>query len=213
MRKTVGVLVTASVMATAAAFALAAQSASPSSANKPSVNKPSVNDSMTKVMSTNAQTIWDISSKAFNARGDGLVAAKVSAKDWAQLGDAARAMNARALYLAKDPKSLVVAKPEEQVLGEEASRGGVKKTYDAANRQQIKGLINANPALFTKRANILARAMADLAAASKTRNIKVFYRVSSNLDEYCDGCHQPFWGTDDNPPVTAAMRAMKPVGR
>ena len=206
MRKTVGVLVTASVMTTAAAFALAAQSASP-----PGANTPSVNDSMTKVMSTNAQTIWDISSKAFNARGDGLVAAKVTAKDWSQLGDAARAMNVRALFLAKDPRGLVVAKPDEMVMGEEASRGGVKKTYDAANRQQIKALINANPALFTKRANILAKAMADLAAASKTKNIKVFYRVSSNLDEYCDGCHQPFWGTDDNPPVTAAVRAMKPL--
>ena len=207
MGKTMGAIAAASVLATAGTFAFAAQSASP-----PSVNaKPSVNDSMTKVMSTNAQTIWDISSKAFNARGDGLVAAKVTAKDWAQLGDAARAMNARALFLAKDPRGLVVAKPDEMVMGEEASRGGVKKTYDAANRQQIKALIVANPALFTKRANILAKAMADLAAASKTKNIKVFYRVSSNLDEYCDGCHQPFWGTDDNPPVTAAVRAMKPL--
>ena len=199
MRNRVGAL--AVVTAMTASWAFASQSASP----------PTINDSMTKVMSTNAQTIWDISSKAFNARGDGLVAAKVTAKDLSQLGDAARAMNVRALFLAKDPRGLVVAKPDEMVMGEEASRGGVKKTYDAANRQQIKALINANPALFTKRANILAKAMADLAAASKTKNIKVFYRVSSNLDEYCDGCHQPFWGTDDNPPVTAAVRAMKPL--
>jgi hypothetical protein len=196
MRKILGAIAAGS--AVAAAFGLAAQSAAP----------PSVNDSMTKVMSTNAQTIWDISSKAFNYRGDGLDGSKVSAKDWAQVEEAAKAMNARALFLAKAPHSLVIAKADEQILGEEASRGGRKGTYDAANRQQIKALINANPALFTKRANILAKAMADLAKGSKTHDIKVFYRVSSNLDEYCDGCHQPFWGTDDNPPVTAATRAL-----
>ena len=200
MRKRVGTL--AVVAVTAAAWAFASQSASP----------PTINDSMTKVMSTNAQTIWDISSKAFNARGDGLVAAKVTAKDWAQVADAAQAMNTRGLYLAKAPHALVVAATDEQVLGEDASHGGAKKTWDAASRQQIKGLIEANPALFTKRANILATAMADLVKGSKTRDIKVLYRVSSNLDEYCDGCHQPFWGTDDPPPVPKSFQRHAPIG-
>jgi len=201
MRRTVGALAVGSVKATA--FALAARSAAP----------PSVNDSMTKVMSVNAQTIWDISSQAFNKRGDGLVASKVRPKDWAQLQEAAQAIRTRALYLAKAPRNLVVAAKDEQILGEEASTGGVKKMYDAANRQQIKGLIDANPALFTKRANILARSMGDLVKAAKARDVKVFYRVSANLDEDCDGCHQPFWGTDEPPAVTKAMRTLKPLGK
>lgn len=201
MHKRVGAL--AVVAVTAAAVAFASQSAAP----------PTINDSMTKVMSTNAQTIWDISSKAFNTRGDGLVASKVTRKDWAQLAEAAAAMNARAEFLAKAPRALVVAGPDEQVLGEDSSHGGLKKTWDAASRAQIKALIDANPALFTKRAAILAKAMADLVAASRTRDVKTLYRVSSNLDEYCDGCHQPFWGTDDPPPVTKAVEAMKPLGR
>jgi hypothetical protein len=201
MRKRVGTLAVVAVMA--ASWAFASQSAAP----------PTINDSMTKVMSTNAQTIWDISSKAFNAKGDGLVASKVTAKDWAQVREAARAMNARAVYLAKAPHLLVVATADEQVLGEDAAHGGVKKTWDAASRQQIKGLINGNPPLFTKRATILANAMADLVKASKTRDIKVLYRVSSNLDEYCDGCHQPFWGTDDPPPVPQYVQREAPIGR
>ena len=120
MHKRVGALT--GVAATAAAFALASQSATP----------PTVNDSMTKVMSTNAQTIWDVSSKAFNARGDGLVASKVTAKDWSQVADAARAMNARALYLAKAPRALVVAGPDETVLGEDASHGGRQQARASA---------------------------------------------------------------------------------
>jgi len=200
MRKRVGTL--AVVAVTAAAWAFASQSASP----------PTINDSMTKVMSTNAQTIWDISSKAFNAKGNGLVASKITAKDWAQLAEAARAMNTRSVYLAKAPRLLVVAAPDETILGEDASHGGVKKTWDAASRKQIKALIDANPALFTKRATILANAMADLAKASKTRDVKVLYRVSSNLDEYCDGCHKPFWGTDDPPPVSQSVERQAPIG-
>jgi len=201
MRKAVGALITASVMA--GAFVLAAQSAS----------LPSVNDSMTKVMSVNAQTIWDISSKAFNKRGDGLLASKVTAKDWAQLEQAGRAIKARALLLAQSPRSLVVQGRDEHVLGSEFSHGGVKHTYDAANAQQIKALIDGNPKLFTKKAMILANASDDLIKASKRRDVKGLYKVSSNLDELCDGCHEPFWGTDEPPPVSASVERMKPLKR
>ncbi|MEI9890721.1 MAG: hypothetical protein WDN45_09140 [Caulobacteraceae bacterium] len=166
---------------------------------------------MTKVMSVHAQTIWDISSHAFNARGDGLLASKVSAKDWSQLADAGRQMRARALLLAQDPKSLIVTGPEEHVLGEDAAHAGKKGTWDAASPRQIKALIEANPALFKKRAMILATAAGDLEKASRARDVRVLYRVSSNLDEYCDGCHQPFWGTDEPPPVSAAVRKQAPL--
>ena len=176
-----------------------------------SASPPTINDSMTKVMAVNAQTIWDISSHAFNAKGDGLVARKVTPKDWAQLADAGRQMKARALLLAQAPATLVVTAPEEHVLGEDASHPGAKATWDAASPRQIKALIDGNPALFKKRAMILANAAGDLEKAARTRDVRVLYRVSSNLDEYCDGCHKPFWGTDDPPPVSAAVRRQAPL--
>lgn len=200
MSNRVGALVVVSVMAASAA--LAAQP----------VSLPTINDSMTKVLSVNAQTIWDISSHAFNKRGDGLVASKVTAKDWQQVADAGRQMQERGLLLAKTPRALVVAGPGEQVMGAEAAHGGLKKgTWDAASPKQIKALIDANPALFNKRAMILATAGSDLVKASKTRNLKVLYRVSSELDEVCDGCHQPFWGTDEPPPMSKALAASLPT--
>lgn len=199
MRKRIGTFAVVSVMAAAVGFA--SQSASP----------PTINDTMTKVMALNAQTIWDISSHAFNAKGDGLVAAKVTAKDWAQLAEAGRQMKARALLLAKDPRGLVVAARDEHIMGEDAAHPGRKGTWDAASARQIKALIDANPALFKKRAMILADAAGDLERAARTRDTRVLYRVSSELDEYCDGCHQPFWGTDEPPPVTASVRKQAPV--
>jgi hypothetical protein len=160
---------------------------------------PTVNDSMTHVMAVEAQTIWDVSSKAFNAKGDGLEARKLDAKDWAQLGAAGRRIKERATLLAK-AKRVIVAGPDEHVMGEEAAKGGVKKTWDAANAQQIQALIDARPKLFTQHAWTLARTGASLEQAAKTRDIKTVYKVSAGLDEVCDGCHKPFWGTDDPPP-------------
>jgi len=160
---------------------------------------PTVNDSMTKVMSVDAQTIWDISSKAFNEKGDGLVAKKLTADDWKQLGEAGRRIKERAILLAT-AKRVIVAGANEQILGEDASKGGVKKTWDAANRQQIQALIDAKPKLFTEHAWTLARTGESLEKASKTHDIRVVYKVSAGLDEDCDGCHKPFWGTDDPPP-------------
>jgi hypothetical protein len=160
---------------------------------------PTVNDSMTHVMAVNAQTIWDISSKAFNYRGDGLDAKKLSAEDWKMLGEAGRQMKERGALLAT-AKRVIVATPNEQILGEEASKGGVKKTWDAANRKQIQALIDAKPKEFSQRAWTLVRTGESLEKASKTRDVKTVYKVSANLDEVCDGCHKPFWGTDDPPP-------------
>jgi hypothetical protein len=162
-----------------------------------SATLPTVNDSMTHVMAVQAQTIWDTSSKAFNAKGNGLVASKLTAQDWKNLGEAGRLMKERATYLAT-AKHLVVANHDEHILGEEAAHGG---PHDAASVKQIQAWINAKPKLFSQHAWTLARNGEALEKAAKTRDIKVLYRVSAGLDDVCDGCHEPFWGTDMPPPV------------
>lgn len=200
MRSALAPLAAASVMVLAAA--VGAQSAS----------LPTINATMTQVFAVNAQTIWDISSKAFNKKGDGLLASKISAKDWKALEQAGRQLQDRSMLLARAPRNLVVVGRDEQVMGQEAAHTGAKGTWDAASPKQIKALIDANPALFTKRAMILADAGAALAKAAKVKDVRTVYRVSSELDEYCDGCHQPFWGTDEPPPVPAAVKKAKPLG-
>ena len=177
----------------------AAPPAAPVATAAPS--QPTINDSMTKVMSVQAQTIWDISSKAFNKRGDGLVASKLSAQDWAALADAGGHMRDRAHYLAT-ADHIVVAGPGETILGADAAGevGKIGHAWDAANASQITARIAANPTLFAARAKALAQAADDLVKATKIKDIKTVYRVSSGLDDSCDSCHKPFWGTDDPPP-------------
>jgi hypothetical protein len=160
-----------------------------------SATMPSVNDSMTHVMAVHAQTIWDTSSKAFNAKGDGLVAKKLNADDWKNLAEAGRQLKERALLLAK-ADHVVVAVPGEHILGEESAHGG---PHDAASVKQIQAFIDHDRKQFSKRAMTLAEAGENLEKAAKARNIRGVYKVSSNLDDVCDGCHEPFWGTDMPP--------------
>jgi hypothetical protein len=208
MLKTIGAVLLAAGVLTAAGYGSGiAKTAAPA---PKAAAAPTVNDSMTKVMAVHAQTIWDISSKAFNDKGDGLVAKKLNADDWKQLGQAGREMKERATLLAT-AKRVIVANPDEQILGEEASKGGVKKTWDAANRKQIQALIDAKPKLFAEHAWTLARTGESLEKASKTHDVRTVYKVSANLDEVCDGCHKPFWGTDDPPPPPKAVPVI--VGR
>jgi hypothetical protein len=209
MLKTIGAAVLAAGVLTAAGqgSGIAKTAAPPPKA----AVTPTVNDSMTHVMAVQAQTIWDLSSKAFNDKGDGLVAKKLTADDWKQLGEAGRLMKERGTLLAT-AKRVVVAAPNEQILGEEASKGGVKKTWDAANRQQIQALIDAKPKLFAQHAWTLVRTGASLEKAAKIHDVKTVYRVSAGLDEVCDGCHKPFWGTDD-PPAPPKKNIPVIVGR
>jgi hypothetical protein len=162
---------------------------------------PTINDSMTKIMSVHGQTIWDISSNAFNARGDGLMSSKVSAKDWTRISEAGRQLGERASMLAQ-ARHITVSAPDETIMGADAAsqKGAIGHAWDAASAEQIQGRIDANRALFTRRAQVLAQAGNDLVKASRTKDIKTLYRVSSGMDDVCDGCHKPFWGTDDPPP-------------
>lgn len=174
-----------------------------------SATMPTVNDSMTHVMSVHAQTIWDISSRAFNEKGDGLVAKKLTANDWKQLGEAGRRLRERAMLLAKAPR-VIVANRDEHILGEEAAHGG---PHDAASVKQIQAMIDHDPKQFAKRAMTLAEAGEALEKAAKARDIRGVYKVSSNLDEVCDGCHEPFWGTDEPPAVPKNQKIPVLVGR
>ncbi len=36
--------------------------------------------------------------------------------------------------------------------------------------------------------------------AAVTKDAVLLHKVASGLDDVCDGCHEPFWGTDEPPP-------------
>lgn len=162
---------------------------------------PSVNDSMTQVMQPQAEVIWNAASKAYNDKGDGLEATKITQADWDAVAKAGQLMRDRANTLA-EAKVVTAATPKEHVMGQEAitAPSPIGHTWDAKNAGQIQAMIDKDRPLFNERARILAASMDRLVKASGAKDVKAFYEVSSNLDEDCDGCHQKFWGTDEPPP-------------
>jgi len=166
---------------------------------KPAI--PTINDSMRQVMQPGADIIWGMMDKAYNDVGDGLVSAKLSEDDWSKIGASARAMKERAQLLVDNADHLTVAAANEPIMGANAVgiKGKIGKDWEAKSAEQIHALIAADPKHFAERSKILVDAADAMARSADTRDVALLYKVGSNLDEVCDGCHQPFWGTDEPP--------------
>jgi len=166
-----------------AAFALVASGALLAACG-PKAPQPTVHASMTEVIAPQAQTIWDITNRAYNDTGDGLDPAKISASDWTQLQQAGRQIRERALLMAKE-KKLVAAAPGVKIEGEEdpAEPGA----------RQVQGYIDANPKGFAEHARELAAAAEKVETAAQARDVGPVFQIAGSLDGVCDGCHSRFW--------------------
>ncbi|HWJ70917.1 MAG TPA: hypothetical protein VNS79_12825 [Sphingobium sp.] len=162
---------------------------------------PTINSSMADVMEPTAQAIWDIMSRAYNAAGDGLDSTKISSSDWKALQTASLKLKERAEMMAL-ADHLVVANDHQPILGSQAvgTRGRIGAAWDAVSAQQVQARIDAEPALFAQKARALADTADRISHAADARNARLFYTATSGLDEVCDACHEPFWGTDEPPP-------------
>jgi hypothetical protein len=161
-----------------------------------------INDSMAQVMEPNAEAIWDTMSKAYNDKGDALDAAKLSEEDWKKIAASSTLMKDRAQELIDHVKDIKVTANGVPIMGEQAvgNVGPAGKDWDAVNAGTIQGRIAAKPDLFVEKARILRDAADKLNRAATTKDVALLYTVGSEMDEVCDGCHEPFWGTDQPPP-------------
>lgn len=164
---------------------------------------PTINASMRGVMEPEAEKIWAVTSKAYNDVGDGLVPDKISAADWAAIAESSRKMKAQAEMIAT-AQHVVVANANEPILGSQAvgTKSNNGPAWDAVGADTVQRRIDARPDLFKQKARDLVDAADAIQRAAQTKDAALLYRISSGLDETCDSCHEPFWGTDEPPPVS-----------
>ncbi len=160
-----------------------------------------INDTMTQVMEPSAEAIWDLMSKAYNDKGDALDAAKLTEADWAKIGAESLKMKERAEELV-DADHIEVTAAGVPILGSQAVGQPSPPGADwaAVDAKTVQGRIDAKPALFKEKARVLLDAADQLNKSAATKDVALLYKVGSDLDEVCDGCHEPFWGTDEPPP-------------
>jgi cytochrome c556 len=165
---------------------------------------PTINATMKGVMEPDAEKIWDIASNAYNDVGDGLVASKISDQDWKTIADSSRRMKENAEILAT-AQHIVVANANEPILGSQAvgTKSNDGAAWDAVGAATVQKRVDARPDLFKQKARKLFEDADAMYRASQTKDAALLYRISSGLDETCDSCHEPFWGTDEPPPVRA----------
>ena len=166
------------------------------------VQAPTINATMTGVMEPSADRIWNIVSNAYNDVGDGLIAAKIGDADWKAVAEESTKLKDRAQILAT-ARHIVVADANEPILGSQAAgvKGDIGAAWDAVDANTVQGRVDAKPDLFKQKARDLVDAADAIHRAAQTRDVALLYRISSGLDEVCDGCHEPFWGTDEPPPA------------
>jgi hypothetical protein len=150
----------------------------------PKAPPPTVHASMTEVVAPQAQTIWDITNRAYTVQGDAQDPAKITAADWTRLEDASRQIKARAELMARQRK-IVVAGPGEKIEGAD----------DPAepDAQRVQGHIDANPTGFAQHARELAANAGIILEAAQKKDAGPVFKVAGKLDSVCDGCHERFW--------------------
>jgi hypothetical protein len=160
-----------------------------------------INDSMAKVMEPNAEAIWGMMSKAYNDKGDALDASKLSEDDWKKIADSSALMRDRAQEMIDHVKDIKVTADGVPIMGEQAvgQVGPAGKDWDAVNAATVQGRVNAKPDLFVEKARVLLDSANKMNRAAASKDVALLYAVGSELDEVCDGCHEPFWGTDQPP--------------
>ncbi len=166
-----------------------------------------IHDSMAEVMEPSAEAIWDTMSKGYNDKGDALDPAKFSEGDWKAMVEASAKMLARAQELANSERH-VVAAAGVQIMGAQAAGqvGPSGADWDAVDAKTVQARVDANPPLFKEKALALVDAASKINRAATSKDTALLYHVASELDEVCDSCHEPFWGTDVPPPVPSAAK-------
>jgi hypothetical protein len=160
-----------------------------------------INDSMSQIMEPNAEAIWDTMSAAYNERGDALVSTKLDDAAWLKIEDASALMQERAEEMAT-AKTFVVAAENVPIMGSQAEGQKTKAgaDWDPVGAKTVQARIDAKPDLFREKARALAESAKAMHRAAMTKDAVLLYKTASELDEVCDSCHEPFWGTDEPPP-------------
>jgi hypothetical protein len=162
-----------------------------------------LHEMMTKKIDPDADAIWAIGNAAIDDKA-GMDPAKMTEKNWKDLGEAGARMGVNARELAAlDP--IVVTRPGVKIADE-----GVA---GAPGPAQIQGHIARDTDVYRSLAQSLADHGDQLAAASRTKDAATAGRLISELDGVCESCHLEFWYPEQKALVQSIQAKAEATGR
>jgi cytochrome c556 len=137
---------------------------------------------MKNVVSVEMQSIWDITGAAFNDAGD-VDGSKLNEADWSKIAAAAEKLRIEMTALRDQPIRVAAA-------GEKLDGEGAPGALDAAH---VQALIDKNPSEFKAKAAGMLAASIQMETAAMAHDAAELGRVSGEVDQVCEVCHQQFW--------------------
>ena len=149
--------------------------------------EPTLHEVMTGSIDPVADVIWTLSSKAYGDDGNaqpGLL----SDADWRGIAQAARKLHDGAAIIVANP-DLEVVRPGTKILDE----GTVPEAVTAA---QVESYVARDLAGLADHARKLSDIALRIEAVAKARDPATTVKLSEELDNVCEACHQRFWYPD-----------------
>ena len=129
-----------------------------------------------------ALAIWDVGNAAMDESG-GLDPAQMDAAAWAKVAEAAQSLGTYAHRLAS---AKVIRASGPNLVGGKVPEG-------VSSREQIRAMIDANPAGFRASAAAMEEQSKALAAAAARHDLKTAGELIGSFDQACQGCHENYW--------------------
>lgn len=151
------------------------------------VEQPTLHEVMAGKIDPVADVIWEESSKSYGDDGNAKVGV-LDAAQWAAIAKAGRDLHDGAMVIADNP-GIKVVPPGVKILDE----GTVP---EAITGTQVEAYVDADREGLAKHARELSKIALEIEAAAKARDAVRTVKLSEDLDEVCESCHQRFWYPD-----------------
>lgn len=146
--------------------------------------KPVLHEVMAQKVDPIADVIWETSSKSYGDDGNAK-SGVLSDAEWKAIARAGRALHDGAMIIASNP-DIQVVRPGMKILDE----GSVPEAITA---KQVETYVNADRPGLGEHARGLSKIALDIEAAAKAHDAVRTVKLSEDLDEVCESCHQRFW--------------------
>ena len=153
----------------------------------PQPPKPTLHEVMTGTIDPVADVIWTESSKAYGDDGEARAGILTDA-EWSAIAKAGRDLHDGARIIIANP-DIEVARPGVKILDE-------GKVPEAVTAAQVESYVDRDRPGLADQAKQLSAIALQIEAAAKARDAARTVKLSEDLDEVCEACHQRFWYPD-----------------